>query len=79
MKGKLLTALVVLALVLGTVLVACDDGSHVYVKDPVDGTKVTLDKYLLDGSNSLPADDAALVATDGSAFNYDPTQDPQYP
>jgi len=78
MKGKLLTALVVLALVLGTVLVACDDGQHVYVIDPTDQTKETLDKYLLEGSNNIPAEEAGIVNTDGSFFKYDPADDPNY-
>jgi len=55
MKGKLLTALVVIALVLGTVLVACDDGSHANIvdpegSDPAAGTKVTIDKYYIPDS-----------------------------
>jgi len=77
MKGKLLTALVVLALVFGTVLVACDDGSHVIIKDPEDGSKVTLDKYLLDGSDDIPDQYAPIVDPSGSGFNYDPSQEPQ--
>jgi len=76
MKGKLLMALVLLALVLGTVLVACDDGQHVNISDPADGTKVTVDKYYI--RLSVKGDTPSKVYPAGSIKYTDPANGDVY-